>query len=457
MADPTQADAVLRSAIRKSSARLVPLLCLLYALNYLDRVNVGFAAAGMKSDIGLSTAAFGLGAGLFFVGYCIFEVPSNMIMHRVGARLWIARIMVSWGLLASAMSAVQGETSFYVLRVLLGISEAGLLPGIILYLTYWFPAEVRGRTTAKFLLALPISIAVGAPLSSWIISVGDGLFGLAGWQVMFIVQGMPALLIGFAVLFWLPNRPTDARWLTPDERAALTAAIQAEDAAATTRGTSSIRAALRDPRIYLMGIIGFTATFGIYAFSFFMPQVIADFEASFGTPLTATNISILTAIPFACAAVAMRVVSQSSDRRSERINHATIAVIVAAIATVAALYAPTPYLTIAALTILVSAALASVPVFWQIPKYFLSGAAAAGGIGIIGAISNSAGFFAPTVTGWLRQNSGSFDSSMIVMAGLMFAGGLLLLLLRRMLTTPSAETVAALQGEAADRHAARAD
>ncbi|MGC0365526.1 ACS family tartrate transporter-like MFS transporter [Rhodococcus sp. 27YEA15] len=427
----TSPDTALASAVRKTSRRLIPFLCLIYALNYLDRVNVGFAADGMKSDLGLTAAAFGLGAGLFFIGYCLFEFPSNLMMHKVGARLWIARIMISWGALAAAMSAVQGETSFYVMRILLGISEAGLLPGVILYLTYWFPAEYRGRLTAQFYLALPLSIVIGAPLSSWIISATDGLFGLSGWRFMFFVQGLPAMLIGIAVLFLLPNKPHEAKWLTPGELSALEGALARESDEAQAHGTTQLRKALRDYRIYLMGLILFSTVFGIYAFSFFMPQVVNDFEASFGTELTSVQTGFMTAIPFAVAAVAMWLVGVNSDRTGERVKHSMVALTVGAVGILTALYATSPQLELVGLSIAVASALCALPILWQIPKVFLGGAAAAGGIGLIGAMSNTAGFFAPTVTGALRESSGSFDSSMITIAASMLLGAALLLAVGR--------------------------
>lgn len=436
----TSPETALASAVRKTSRRLIPFLCLIYALNYLDRVNVGFAAAGMKSDLGLSAAAFGLGSGLFFIGYCLFEFPSNLIMHKVGARLWIARIMITWGALAAAMSAVQGETSFYVMRIVLGISEAGLLPGIILYLTYWFPREYRGRLTAQFYLALPISIVLGAPLSSWVISATDGILGVSGWRYMFFVQGIPAMLIGIVVLFLLPNKPHEAKWLSTDELHALNHALERESAEADSHGTAQLRTALRDPRLYLIGIILFATVFGIYAFSFFMPQVIHDFEATFGTELTAVQTGFMTSVPFAVAAVSMWLVGKSSDKSGERIKHSVVALSLGAVGVLTALYAGSPHLKLAGLSVAVAAALSALPILWQIPKVFLSGAAAAGGIGLIGSISNTAGFFAPTITGALRQASGTFDSSMITIAGSMLIGAGLLFAVGRTTAFSPSET-----------------
>lgn len=421
----------LESAVRKARWKLIPFLALLYALNYLDRVNVGFAASTMQVDLGLSTAAFGLGAGLFFLGYSLFEVPSNIIMHKVGARLWIARIMVSWGLLACAMAWVQGETSFYVLRVLLGIAEAGLLPGIILYLTYWFPNEYRGRLTAQFFLALPLSLVVGAPLSTWIIGVGDGLFGLAGWQFMFVVEGLPAVLIGIAVFLFLPDRPQNAKWLTPAQKNALDKALASESREAADHGTASLRRALLDPKVYIMGLILFATVFGSYAFSFFMPQVIKDLQASFGAPLTDMQIALVTTIPFALAAVAMCVLSWSSDRKRERIWHAAVPLTLGAGAVALAAFAGSPIVAVILLAIAVSATMSATPILWQLPRYFLAGPAAAAGIGLVGAIANLSGFVAPTVTGALRQASGNFTSSLLTIAASMVVAVLLLIGLGR--------------------------
>jgi len=266
-----------RRLIRKVTVRLVPFLGLLYLINYLDRVNLGFAALTMNGDLGLSAAAYGLGAGLFFIGYFFFEVPSNIILHRVGARVWIARIMVTWGLVASATAFIQGEISFYVVRVLLGVAEAGFFPGIILYLTYWFPRAQRAKIVALFFLAVPLSSVIGSPLSTLLIQNGNGVLGFdAGWRFMFFVEGVPAVLLGVLVLALLPSRPGQAKWLTEQEISALEARIVEEEAREVP-----VRAALIDPRVIALSVVYFGIVYGLYVLAFFLPQVIKGFQKQF--------------------------------------------------------------------------------------------------------------------------------------------------------------------------------
>ncbi len=262
-------------AVKRAMWRLLPFLGLCYLLNYIDRVNVGFAALRMNPDLGLSAAAYGLGAGLFFVGYFFFEVPSNVILHRVGARLWIARIMVTWGIVASATAFVTNDIGFYAVRFLLGVAEAGFFPGIILYLTYWFPRAQRAKVVALFFLAVPLSTVLGAPLSTLLIQNGDGLLGFAqGWRFMFFVEGIPAVLVGLLVLVFLPDRPTRARWLTSEQAQALEATIAAEDAAEVP-GHTGMREALRDSRVVALSVVYFGVVFGLYVLAFFLPQVVS--------------------------------------------------------------------------------------------------------------------------------------------------------------------------------------
>src|SRR5437763_330497 len=286
MAQPSgQPAAVGSHVVRKIALRLVPFLGLLYLINYLDRVNVGFAALTMNADLRFSAAAYGLGAGLFFIGYFFFEVPSNIILHRVGARVWIARIMVTWGLVASATAFIQGEISFYVVRVLLGVAEAGFFPGIILYLTYWFSRAQRAKIVALFFLAVPLSSVIGSPLSTLLIQHGDGVLGFdAGWRFMFFVEGVPAVVAGLLVLALLPSRPRDARWLTEQESSALEAQLAEEDAREVGREVS-IRAALTNPRVIALSVVYFGIVFGVYVLAFFLPQVIKGFQQQFQVTL----------------------------------------------------------------------------------------------------------------------------------------------------------------------------
>ncbi|WP_224390691.1 MFS transporter [Pseudonocardia sp. ICBG1293] len=388
------------TAVRTATRRLIPLLALAYLLNYIDRVNVGFASLTMNVDLGLSAAAYGLGAGLFFIGYFFFEVPSNVILHRVGARLWIARIMVTWGIVASSTAFVQGEVGFYVVRVLLGIAEAGFFPGIILYLTYWFPRVERARIVALFFLAVPLSSVVGGPLSTWLISVGDGALGFdAGWRFMFFVEGVPAVLLGIAVLWLLPDRPSRARWLPAEQAAALEEQIAAEDAAAAGQDRG-VLAALRDGRVVALSVVYFGIVFGLYVLAFFLPQIVAGFERQFGADYSLVEVGLITAVPYAIASVVMVLWARHSDRGGERALHVAVPAAVGAVAIAAALYMDSPLLVMACVTVCAVGVFAAIPPFWSLPNAFLTGAGAAAGIGLVNSFGNELGPVVRTPTVW---------------------------------------------------------
>jgi ACS family tartrate transporter-like MFS transporter len=419
--------AVDRRVVRKAARRLLPLLVLLYLVNYLDRVNVGFAALRMNADLGLSSAAYGLGAGLFFIGYFFFEVPSNVVLHKVGARLWIARIMITWGLVASATAFVQGEVSFYVVRVLLGIAEAGFFPGVLLYLTYWFPRAERARIVALTFLAVPLASVIGSPLSTVLIQHGDGLLGFdAGWRFMFFVEGLPALALGVAVLFLLPSRPSSARWLTSSEATALEEHLAAEDAREVGSEVPT-RQALTDPRVLALSVVYFGIVFGLYVLAFFLPQVIAGFQEQFGTTFSLLQVGLVTAVPYAFAAVAMVLWARHSDRTGERALHVAVPAFVGAVAIAAALYMSSPLAVMVCVTVCAIGVYAAIPVFWQLPTRLLTGVGAAAGIALINSFGNLAGFAAPYVTGWLEDLTGSFRTGLWVVAVLMVAAGLIAL------------------------------
>jgi ACS family tartrate transporter-like MFS transporter len=414
----------------KISVRLVPFLGLLYLINYLDRVNVGFAALTMNADLGLSAAGYGLGAGLFFIGYFFFEVPSNIILHRVGARVWIARIMVTWGLVASATAFIQGETSFYLARVLLGVAEAGFFPGIILYLTYWFPRAQRAKIVALFFLAVPLSSVIGSPLSTLLIQHGDGVLGFdAGWRLMFFVEGVPAVVAGLLVLVLLPSRPRDARWLTEQESSALEAQLAAEDASEVGREVS-IRAALTNPRVIALSVVYFGIVFGLYVLAFFLPQVIKGLQQRFQMTFSLVEIGLITAVPYAFASVAMVLWARHSDRAGERAGHVTIPAFVGAVAIAAALYMNSPLLVMACITVCAIGVYAAIPVFWQLPNTFLTGVGAAAGIGLINSFGNLSGFLGPYLTGWLQSLTGNFRAGLWVVAGFMALAGVIAVFIR---------------------------
>jgi D-galactonate transporter len=432
MADVAAAqERLVEGAVRQAMRRLLPFLGLCYLLNYLDRVNVGFAALTMNADLGLSAAAYGLGAGLFFIGYFFFEVPSNVILHKVGARIWIARIMVTWGIVASATAFVQGEISFYVLRFLLGVAEAGFFPGIILYLTYWFPRVQRAKVVALFFLAVPVSSVVGAPISTLLIQHGEGVLGFdAGWRFMFFAEGLPSVLVGLLVLVLLPDRPHKARWLSGAEQQALEQKIADEDAAQVPHGTG-LREGLRDARVVGLALVYFGIVFGLYVLAFFLPQVVSDLQERFGTQFSIVQIGLITAIPYAIASVVMVLNARHSDRTGERRLHVAVPAFVGAAGVAVALFLESPYLVMAAMTLCAVGVNAAIPVFWQLPSAFLTGVGAAAGIALINSFGNIGGFAGPYLTGWLRDLTGNNEAGMFVVAAFMVMAGVIVLLVGR--------------------------
>jgi ACS family tartrate transporter-like MFS transporter len=432
MADAaTGQEQVVQGAVRKAMWRLLPFLGFCYFLNYVDRTNVGFAALTMNKDLGLSATAYGLGAGLFFVAYFFFEVPSNVILHKVGARVWIARIMITWGIIASATAFVQGETSFYIVRLLLGAAEAGFFPGIILYLTYWFPRVQRAKVVALFFLAVPVSTVVGSPISTLLIQNGDGVWGFdAGWRFMFFMEGLPSIVVGVLVLFLLTDRPRKAKWLSAEEREALENKIAAEDTA-QVQHTTGIREGLKDSRVVGLSFVYFGIVFGSYVLSFFLPQVVSDLQERFGIKFSIAQIGLITAIPYAVACVVMILNARHSDRTGERRLHVAIPAFIGAAGVAVALFLDSPYLIIAALTLTAVGVNAAIPVFWQLPSTFLTGVGAAAGIAMINSFGNIGGFAGPYLTGWLRDLTGNNKSGFFVVAGLMVMAGIVVLVVGR--------------------------
>ena len=325
-------DAMRKQVMRKVAWRLSPFLGLLYFINYLDRTNISFAGPhGMNEALGFDKAAFGLASGLFFVGYLILEVPSNLALHKFGARRWIARIMVSWGIVASAMAFVPNAGTMYGLRVLLGIAEAGFFPGIILYLTFWFPKRERAKAVALFMLAVPLSSAIGAPLSAWLISAGHQvIFGLDGWRFMFLVEGVPAVIVGVVCWFYLTDRPRDAKWLNDDERAWLKNEMDTEDAQTAKRYHYPLKRALLQPRIWALAFVYFGIVYGLYAVGFFLPTIIAGFKETYHTNFSIFQQGLIVAIPYVFGGVAMVLWSRHGDRTRERVWHVAIPAIIRA-------------------------------------------------------------------------------------------------------------------------------
>ena len=405
---------------KKVAWRLVPFLCLCYLAAYLDRVNVGFAKLQMLNDLSFSNTVYGLGAGIFFLGYVIFEVPSNILLHKVGAKLWIARIMVSWGLIGAAMAFVQTPTQFYVLRFLLGVAEAGFIPGVLLYLTYWFPAAWRGRIIALFLAAIPMSNIIGGPLSGWILKSFGGVAGLAGWQWLFILETIPSILLGIAILKFLDNRVEDARWLSDDEKRVIH-----EDIAHEIKQSEHVNVmdAFKSGRVWMLGVAYFCIASAIYIASFWMPTLIKQLGVS--DPL---QIGWLTTIPYSVAIVAMVLNSVSADRLRERRWHTAIPCLLTA-AGLALCATPDYGLVVAmmALTLAAAGASAAQASFWSLPSSFLTGAAAAAGIALVNSLGNLAGMASTSLVGWLTDLTGSPSSSLYLFAGLLVAGAVMVL------------------------------
>ncbi|MEV1118276.1 MFS transporter [Actinosynnema sp. NPDC049800] len=414
----------------KVAVRILPFLALLYFVNYLDRVNIGFAAPnGLNDELGLTATAFGFASGIFFLGYLLLEVPSNLALHRFGARRWLARIMVSWGVVATAMAFVPNAATLVVLRFLLGVAEAGFFPGIILYLTYWFPAAQRAKAVALFMAAVPVSSAIGSTVSGLLITHGDGVFGLSGWRFMFLVEGVPAILLAFVTWFYLTDRPERATWLTEDERRWLAEELDAERRAKEAEHHWPLRKALLHPRILGLAFVYFAIAYGLYALGFFLPTIVAGFGRQFGTTLTVLQAGMVTAVPYAVAAIVMVFWARHGDRADERKWHVVLPMLVGGCAIPIALYLGNPYAAMVAVTVCAVGVCCALPTFWALPSSFLSGTAAAGGIALINSLGNISGFAAPYVTGWLRDFTGSQRAGMWMVGACMVAGALLALAL----------------------------
>lgn len=406
----------------KVTRRLLPILFISYLAAYLDRVNVGFAKLQMLSDLHYSETIYGLGAGIFFLGYVIFEVPSNIVLHRVGARLWIARIMFSWAILSGLTAFVKSPAAFYVMRFLLGAAEAGFIPGILLYLTYWWPAERRGRITALFLAAIPMSGILGGPISGLVLQFMSNVSGLRGWQWLFIVEAVPSLLLGVAIILYLPNSIDKARWLSDSEKAALRANIEREDATKTSH--ASIGSAFRSPQVWLLSVIYFGIALGIYVLSFWLPTLIK--HAGVTQP---RDIGLLTAVPYICAIVAMYLVSRSADRRRERRWHTIVPCLACAFGLALSAFASNNIvLAMVGLSIATMGASAGQAAFWSLPAAFLGGAAAAAGIALVNSVGNLSGFVSTWLVGLLADLTHSTNGSMYFFAAILVVAAFAILL-----------------------------
>jgi sugar phosphate permease len=437
-------SALERAAFRKVAGRLLPLLFICYIVAYLDRVNVGFAKLQMAASLQFSDAVYGFGAGIFFIGYFLFEVPSNLILERVGARRWIARIMITWGIVSGAFAFVhvipwgplpalfglpRSEFSFYALRFLLGIAEAGFFPGIILYLTYWFPPERRARTVALFMTAIPVANVVGAPVSGAIMQYFDGAAGWGGWQWLFVIEALPSLVTGAAVLMLLPDGPSSARWLSDPERIAVMRRVAADGMTSSTHGAHSARAALLSGRVWMLAFVYLAGTFALYGVNFWMPTLVQELgNASSGF----LAVGLITMVPWALAGVVMVVVGLHSDRTRERRWH--VAGSLCAVAAGLAMLAYTgraPLPSIVAMSIITCGVMSFLGTFWAVPTSFLRGSAAAAGIAWINSVGNLGGYLGPDLIGRVRTAAGSTSAAFLVLAAIAVLGAVLLLLLTR--------------------------
>ncbi len=411
--------------LRKVRRRLIPFLFLLYIVAYLDRINVSFAALQMNEDLGFSSAVYGLGAGIFFVSYVLFEVPSNLILERVGVRLWISRIMITWGIASSAMMFVQGPWSFYALRFLLGAAEAGFFPGIILYLTRWFPADDRARAIALFMTATALAGVIGGPASGALLSL-DGAGGLRGWLWLFLLEGLPALVLGVAVFMWLPERPSDARWLEPAERDWLVTRLRDEETAAAASSHATFGRALRSGRLWLLACLYFTIIISFYGVSFWLPQILQSLSG-----MSDLRVTFLSALPYMVAAIGMVLVARRSDRTGQRAGLVAVSALVAVCGFAAAAMVTSPTASLIALSIAALGIWGTLGPFWTMPAAFLRGSAAAGGIAAINSVGNIGGFVGPYAVGYVRQATGDFTAGLWLMAGSMALAAALALLARR--------------------------
>jgi MFS family permease len=388
------------SLLAKVSWRLLPFLLLMYIMAFLDRANVGFAKQAFQADTGIGDAAFAFGAGVFFVGYALLEVPSNLIMHKIGARLWMCRIMVTWGLVSAAMVFAHTETTFYVLRFLLGVAEAGFFPGVILYLTYWFPQAARGKAMGFFYFGAPLAFIFGSPLSGLLLEL-DGVFGSHGWQWLFAVEGLMATVVGVWAYFYLDNRPADAKWLTIDERQQLQAVLDEEDA--SKQGHGSVLKAMCQPAVLYLCVIYLLIQASVYGVVFYLPTQVAGLMGS----KVGLMVGLVSAIPWICALIAAWRVPAIADRTGQRRLVAALTLVVSSIGIAASVTFANPLLGILALCFAASGFIAVQPVFWTFPGSFLAGSAAAGAIALINSFGALGGFIAPILKNWAE---GAFHS-----------------------------------------------
>jgi len=409
----------IQQVIRRIFWRLIPFLGLAYIVAYLDRINVSFAALQMNQDLHLGAVAYGTGAGVFFLGYVLFEIPSNLFLLRVGPRLWIARIMISWGLISAATVLVSGEWSFYVIRFLLGVAEAGFFPGVVFYLTYWFPLRVRARVISLFATATALAGLIGSPVSGLILSM-DGFGGWRGWQWLFVLEALPAVALGFGVLRFLPNGPANVRWLQPDERQWLIHTLHEEANSRAAHCRHTLGEVLTSQKIWLLGIVYLCMVIGMYGITLWLPQILRAV-----TGADDLTIGLMNALPFLAAMVGMTIVGWHSDRRGERRWHIVCSLILAATGCALAAIANNVAMILVAFSIAAIGVWAVIGPFWALTTSFLGGAAAAGGIALINSMGNIGGFLGPYLMGWFKQVTTGYGSGLVATAFVLLLGALM--------------------------------
>jgi len=409
-----------RKIINKVSWRLLPFLVFAYLLCYVDRINVGFAALTMNQDLGFTATVYGWGAGILFFGYFIFEVPSNLALQKFGARFWIARIMITWGLISSAMALINSTTSFLIMRFLLGAAEAGFFPGILLYLTYWFPARHRGVIISRFMFAQPIALLIGSAVSGWILQM-HGVMGISGWKWLFFLEGMPSVLLGFWTFKYLTDKPAQATWLEPNEREWLQGQLDEECSKVECGKKYSLVQSMLHPNVLLLGVTYFLVVIGIYGVNMWLPQIVKSFGG-----LSNVEIGLIGAVPFLLTAIGMLIIGHSSDKHQERKWHMTIAFVVAGVCLAASGFTTGhSVLTMTLVSISLIGGYAAMPIFWTIPPTFLTGTAAAAGLALINSVGNLGGFVGPFAVGYIKDATGSFQYGLVFLGGSMVVCGLL--------------------------------
>jgi MFS transporter, ACS family, tartrate transporter len=418
MVDPT--PDLLPQTIKKVRARLVPLMVVIYLVAAIDKVNVSFAGIQMTQALGIGPEVYGLGAGIFFIGYTMFQVPSNLILHRIGARTWMAVILFVWGVISTGMALTQGRASFYIMRFLLGAAEAGVFPGMMMYLTLWFPQSDKARMVASFLVATPLAVLIGSPISGALLEL-DGVFGIGGWRWMFLIEGLPAIVLAFVTYRMLTDQPGQATWLSANERELLSKTLAGEAKVRAAKGRTTVLQALVNPRVILLGVLSFGQLMAMNGLIMWLPLVVKGFQRS--------NIAVgfIVAVPYIFAVASMLVWARHSDRTGERVWHVAIAAFVGGSGLLISATANSPVVQLLGVSIGVAGLYSAMPAFWALPTEFLGGAAAAGGLALINTIGNFGGFVGPSIIGYIKALTGHFSWGIAAMAAGAFLAGCLAL------------------------------